>query len=132
MRECLFCDNPANTREHLWSNWILKSLDIRKASVRKVPVLLPIESAFLVHAAAIQFRQGLALEGLPALLFPERSLRENPLPRRQADGSGKLQAPERMLLQVPPNLIGRQIHAIVHRFPRWLRLLLPEQLVELL
>ena len=36
MRECLFCDNPANTREHLWPDWVLKSLDIKEASLRKI------------------------------------------------------------------------------------------------
>ena len=28
MKQCLFCDNKADTREHLWPKWILKNVDI--------------------------------------------------------------------------------------------------------
>ena len=27
---CLFCDNPANSREHVWPDWFLKTLAVRK------------------------------------------------------------------------------------------------------
>ena len=30
MRQCLFCDNPANSKEHVWPDWILKSLRVRE------------------------------------------------------------------------------------------------------
>ena len=26
MRQCLFCDQPANTKEHVWPDWILERL----------------------------------------------------------------------------------------------------------
>jgi hypothetical protein len=29
VRQCLFCDNPANTREHVWPKWILTRLNVR-------------------------------------------------------------------------------------------------------
>ncbi len=30
MRQCLFCDNSANSREHVWPDWVLKSLKVRE------------------------------------------------------------------------------------------------------
>src|SRR5882762_6997113 len=30
MRKCLFCDNSANSREHVWPIWILKRLKVRE------------------------------------------------------------------------------------------------------
>jgi hypothetical protein len=30
MRKCLFCDNAANSREHVWPDWILKRLAVRE------------------------------------------------------------------------------------------------------
>lgn len=33
-RPCLFCPNAATTKEHLWSDWILKSIPPRKHPIR--------------------------------------------------------------------------------------------------
>jgi len=33
-RRCLFCDKPANSKEHLWSDWVLKSLKSRDPIVQ--------------------------------------------------------------------------------------------------
>lgn len=29
MRQCLFCDNAANSREHVWPEWVLNRLNVR-------------------------------------------------------------------------------------------------------
>lgn len=36
MRKCLFCDNPAKTREHVWPQWILERLRIKDQINRQV------------------------------------------------------------------------------------------------
>jgi len=36
MRKCLFCDNVANSREHVWPDWILKRLNERDLKRQKM------------------------------------------------------------------------------------------------
>jgi hypothetical protein len=36
MRQCLFCDNVANSREHVWPGWILKRLNVRDVIRQKM------------------------------------------------------------------------------------------------
>jgi hypothetical protein len=44
MRQCLFCDQTAKTKEHLWPDWVLRSLHvsgpIRHSIGKSAPVLL--------------------------------------------------------------------------------------------
>jgi hypothetical protein len=35
-KECLFCTNPANSKEHMWPRWILKRVDTREKIRRTV------------------------------------------------------------------------------------------------
>jgi hypothetical protein len=35
-RQCLFCSNAASTKEHLWADWILRSLSPRTEPIRAV------------------------------------------------------------------------------------------------
>jgi hypothetical protein len=36
MRKCLFCENPANSREHVWPEWILKRLNVTEPLHQKM------------------------------------------------------------------------------------------------
>jgi len=36
MRKCLFCENPAKTREHIWPEWVLKRLNVREPIHQKM------------------------------------------------------------------------------------------------
>ncbi len=43
MRKCLFCDNAADSREHVWPDWILQRLKVRDVIHHKMgndPALL--------------------------------------------------------------------------------------------
>jgi len=35
-RRCIFCQNPARTREHLWSDWILRSLSPGRDIIQRI------------------------------------------------------------------------------------------------
>jgi hypothetical protein len=35
-RQCIFCTNPADSREHLWPDWVLQTLGHRKPIIRSI------------------------------------------------------------------------------------------------
>ncbi len=60
-RQCLFCGKPADSKEHLWSDWILKSLKSRNPIVQKVgkaPPSNPFTGAVTVRCVCTECNNG--------------------------------------------------------------------------
>jgi hypothetical protein len=45
MTTCLFCENPANSKEHLWPQWILKQVQTRESVRRTIGSAQPVVTA---------------------------------------------------------------------------------------
>jgi hypothetical protein len=61
MRQCLFCDNTANSREHIWPEWVLNRLNVRdviRQKMGKDPELLLPNPAQKVKAVCKPCNEG--------------------------------------------------------------------------
>lgn len=60
-RKCLFCGKPADSKEHLWSDWILKSLKSQDPIVQqlgKAPPSKPFKAAITVRCVCTECNNG--------------------------------------------------------------------------